>query len=410
MRKLMYLIVVIVALGLIIAGCIPTTPIANLPPEIKSTEVTSGEVGMKYTYDVEATDPNGDTLTYSLTIKPDGMVIDKDSGVITWTPVSEGSVDVTVMVSDGVLSAIQSFKISVTVGQRMEITVDLPTFTVGEPYWFTVDMVANDDLGKSVEASFGVPASSGKKIEGTLQTEEGSDLTFALVGDVFRTGKFTMVEDATAKFRGTFTSTGTYSTTIEVRTLPSGDLLYSKDITIIVEAVPPDVFFSYGLPELSGQLTTDGENLILEVAAYPMALSLNNAFMAWLIYTGDGNPEGFDGPWDDTYLLKDNWFNVGPQGNVRWCIGEGNSHPWSNQGDLPNGVMLDYEEDGGTGKWTMTIPYGVINVESGDEIRYMVGARYQDAVTQKMFMNYSHGDFGFNPLYFSENFQTVHLN
>jgi RHS repeat-associated protein len=40
-----------------------------------------------YTYDVEAADPNGDALTYSLDAAPPGMTIDAATGLITW-PVS----------------------------------------------------------------------------------------------------------------------------------------------------------------------------------------------------------------------------------------------------------------------------------------------------------------------------------
>jgi len=38
---------------------------------------------------------------------------------------------------------------------------------------------------------------------------------------------------------------------------------------------------------------SDGSNLILEVSADPMAESDNNAYMAWLVYTGDDEPSGF---------------------------------------------------------------------------------------------------------------------
>jgi len=237
MRKLAYLIVVIVALGLIIAGCIPTTPIVNLPPEITSTAVTSGEVGMKYTYDVEATDPNGDALTYSLITSPGGMVIDKDSGMITWTPAAATGVNVTVDVSDGILSATEDFIVNVTDRTPMEITVDPLTFKVGEPTWFTIKMTANDDLGKSVKAHFGWPTSGSEKIDGTLDIDVESDVIFVLTGDGFQTGVFTM-KDATAKFRGTFDKAGSYTTILEVKTT-DGDSLYSQSITIVVEAFGP---------------------------------------------------------------------------------------------------------------------------------------------------------------------------
>lgn len=59
-----------------------------LPPNITSDPPTSGSVGVAYTYAVAATDPNGSTLTYSLTTTPAGMSIDPASGLISWKPVA----------------------------------------------------------------------------------------------------------------------------------------------------------------------------------------------------------------------------------------------------------------------------------------------------------------------------------
>ena len=72
---------------------------------------------MSYSYDVNATDADGDTLTYSLTQNPSGMTINGTSGVISWTPSSAGSFDVTVSVSDGNGGTdTQSYSIAVTSG------------------------------------------------------------------------------------------------------------------------------------------------------------------------------------------------------------------------------------------------------------------------------------------------------
>jgi len=87
----------------------------NSSPVIESDPVTTAKEGAVYTYDVEATDPNEDTLTYSLTISPTGMTINSTTGVITWTP-TEGQVgenEVVVEVSDESKSATQSFTITV---------------------------------------------------------------------------------------------------------------------------------------------------------------------------------------------------------------------------------------------------------------------------------------------------------
>ena len=86
----------------------------NIPPVIESDPVTTAKEGAVYAYDVEATDPNGDTLTYSLTVNPTGMTINSTTGVITWTPAAAESFDVTVEVSDGSKSTTQSFTVDVT--------------------------------------------------------------------------------------------------------------------------------------------------------------------------------------------------------------------------------------------------------------------------------------------------------
>jgi len=85
-------------------------------PEITSTPIISAIVGQSYTYDVNAVDPNGDTLTYSLSTLPNSMAINPSTGVITWVPLSSqlGSNNVVVKVSDGTNEDTQSFTITVT--------------------------------------------------------------------------------------------------------------------------------------------------------------------------------------------------------------------------------------------------------------------------------------------------------
>jgi len=85
----------------------------NHAPVITSTPVTSATKDQAYTYDVNATDSDGDTLTYSLTTTPSGMTINSSTGLITWTPTAAGAYVVTVEVSDGALFDTQSFTITV---------------------------------------------------------------------------------------------------------------------------------------------------------------------------------------------------------------------------------------------------------------------------------------------------------
>jgi hypothetical protein len=59
---------------------------AGQPPVVTSSPVTAAVVGVGYAYDVEATDPEGREVTYSLADAPLGMRIDFQTGLITWTP------------------------------------------------------------------------------------------------------------------------------------------------------------------------------------------------------------------------------------------------------------------------------------------------------------------------------------
>lgn len=73
----------------------------NTAPVITSTAIATATVGIAYTYDVNATDADGDTLSYLLTTNPTGMTINSTTGLISWTPTASGTYNVTVSVSDG---------------------------------------------------------------------------------------------------------------------------------------------------------------------------------------------------------------------------------------------------------------------------------------------------------------------
>jgi len=105
-KRILTLITLLLFL-LLLVGC----KAINQAPIITSIPITAVELGEAYTYDVNATDPEGDTLAYSLITKPTGMTIKSTTGLIKWTPKAEGNFAVAVKVSDGVLYIIQSFTI-----------------------------------------------------------------------------------------------------------------------------------------------------------------------------------------------------------------------------------------------------------------------------------------------------------
>ena len=118
------------------------TPV-NDAPVIVSTPITAATEDSLYTYDVDATDLENDTLTYSLLSSPAGMIINIISGVIIWTPLNEnvGPNAVSVQASDGSLTAIQNFTIYVN------NTNDAPTFNASNPI---PDQTWNEDTNAAI--------------------------------------------------------------------------------------------------------------------------------------------------------------------------------------------------------------------------------------------------------------------
>jgi hypothetical protein len=60
-----------------------TRDVGNLPPRINRHEDYSFD-GTTYSYNVDASDPDGDALSYFLKSGPEGMTIDQASGVVAW--------------------------------------------------------------------------------------------------------------------------------------------------------------------------------------------------------------------------------------------------------------------------------------------------------------------------------------
>jgi len=78
---------------------LPNEPV-EAPPRIVSEAPLSASVDQLYVYPVLAEDPDGNITGFELTEAPTGMRIDAVSGLVSWTPVQPGQVEVTVAVVD----------------------------------------------------------------------------------------------------------------------------------------------------------------------------------------------------------------------------------------------------------------------------------------------------------------------
>jgi uncharacterized Zn finger protein len=73
----------------------------NRPPVFVSNPVVSGNLNNEYRYDANATDADNDNLTYSVINAPNGLVINQNTGVVTFTPTVSGEIEITLQVDDG---------------------------------------------------------------------------------------------------------------------------------------------------------------------------------------------------------------------------------------------------------------------------------------------------------------------
>jgi RHS repeat-associated protein len=132
-----------------------------VPPMITSFPPIQASVGQPYFYAVQASDPDGDPLTFSLPTAPASMVIDPASGVIEWTPnvnqVGSQQAEVKVTTPEGDFRA-QEFTIVVTPAAPPlppVITSAAPmTATMNEPYQYQVTATdpQNETLQYSLQA------------------------------------------------------------------------------------------------------------------------------------------------------------------------------------------------------------------------------------------------------------------
>ncbi|WP_431685685.1 Ig-like domain-containing protein [Hahella sp. NBU794] len=88
---------------------------ANAYPVIVSRPFDQASVDREYSYQIQATDADGDTLSYGLMSGPVGMSVAAD-GALRWTPGADqvGIQDVVVYAEDGAGRSLQSYSINVT--------------------------------------------------------------------------------------------------------------------------------------------------------------------------------------------------------------------------------------------------------------------------------------------------------
>jgi methionine-rich copper-binding protein CopC len=131
----------------------PTEP--NIAPTISGNPATVVKVGYSYTFTPTASDDNGDSLTFSISNKPDWATFDTSTGRLSGTPnVVTNYTGIEISVSDGQLSAqLAAFNIEVQADNRSPTISGNPKtqIDVGQNYEFIP--TASDPDGDSLSFS-----------------------------------------------------------------------------------------------------------------------------------------------------------------------------------------------------------------------------------------------------------------
>ena len=160
----------------------------NTAPIISAINAPSGRAGTMYTYNVIAHDDNvGDTLTYYLTTNATDPNIDINSttGLITWPTPDIGVYDFTVIVSDGILNATESFILIIDIADvapRIS-TTSLPSGTSGIAYTYPIK-ATDDNSGDTLTYSIISSELEINPVNGNITWDDPITGTYAVTVEV----------------------------------------------------------------------------------------------------------------------------------------------------------------------------------------------------------------------------------
>jgi uncharacterized repeat protein (TIGR01451 family) len=137
----------------------------NLAPVLENIGDQLIALGSPFSFTVSATDPDGNSLTFSLENAPAGATMDANSGLFSWTPNTVGTFNVTIKVTDDgipLLTNEKTFSITVVPATNLSITqtASSETITAGGQMTYTLTV-----------HNAGPEEATNVKVEDTLPTE-----------------------------------------------------------------------------------------------------------------------------------------------------------------------------------------------------------------------------------------------
>ena len=169
----------------------------NKAPEISSTPINFVLAGSQWNYTLQATDAEGDSLTYAMTKAPEGAIFDNGSQQATWPTNSalpnSYDFEFTVIDAQG-LTTIQAFSIEVLSTER-SVTHE------GTEFWLPVSINSESEVVRISGGTFDVNlVSHGENTEVVLEIAAlGFSQNLSLIADQITTYSFDLNELATSE-------------------------------------------------------------------------------------------------------------------------------------------------------------------------------------------------------------------
>lgn len=121
---------------------------ANRPPTISGTPATTVTTGQAYSFTPTASDPDGNTLSFSITNKPSWATFTASTGRLSGTPAQSAAgdyIDIHISVSDSLaITSLPSFQIVVSAANRPPTISGTPATTIVEGQAYSFTPTAND--------------------------------------------------------------------------------------------------------------------------------------------------------------------------------------------------------------------------------------------------------------------------
>ncbi|MCX7876814.1 MAG: putative Ig domain-containing protein [Melioribacteraceae bacterium] len=143
----------------------------NTPPQINAIPNKEINEGEQLTFEVIATDNEGDDLTYSASNLPTGATFNPTTRIFSWTPTGKqaGNYSVTFSVSDGKLTSSVNVNIKVNDVNVAPIIQPIPDKTINTGQTLVIDIIASDPDGDNLTYGYAGTLPAGATFDPTAK-------------------------------------------------------------------------------------------------------------------------------------------------------------------------------------------------------------------------------------------------